>query len=118
MRFVPLNCVKEGTYLAKNLHDAKGRILLKKGTLLTEGLIDKIRESGFQSIYINDEYSNNEIEDLIKPELKVKTVSTIKETFESISQSNRQAKNKVRNLKDKQNLLLQEKYINSLNDIS
>lgn len=118
MRFVPLNCVIEGYFLGKNLYDSKGRILLKKGTELTDGLIAKMRDNGFNTIYINDEYSNNEIEDIIKPQLRVKAVGAIRETFEGISKSNKQQLNKPANLRKKQNALVQEKYISSLNDIS
>lgn len=84
MRLVPLNCVKEGTYLGKHIYDIDGRILLKKGVELNQSLIKRIMDVGIQTIYINDEYSSNEIEDIIKPEIRMKAVKTVKDTFESI----------------------------------
>ncbi|WIF94111.1 HD-GYP domain-containing protein [Caminicella sporogenes] len=115
MRFVPINCVKVGSHLGKNLYDSNGRILLRKGTKLNSSLIEKIRQSGFYTIYINDEYSSNEIEDIIKPELKLKTINTLKETFKYIEKEH-SSKN-INLLKQKKNLI-QEKHLNSLNEIS
>ena len=68
MRIVPVNSVKENSFLAKTLYDKNGRVLLREGIRLSDNLLKKIYYHGFQSIYINDEYSIVEIEDFIKPE--------------------------------------------------
>lgn len=44
------------------------------------------------SVYIDDEYSDQEINDVIKPEVRQKTVLAIKETFENIERFNIRAK--------------------------
>lgn len=85
MRLVPINCIKEGSFLAKSLYDTQGRILLTKGTRLTDRVIKKSEEIGILSLYINDEYSDNEIEDVIKPELRNKAINTLKDVFGEIS---------------------------------
>lgn len=84
MRLIPIECVKKNTILGKTIYDSDGRVLLKKGVKLTELLIQKIRQIHILSIYIIDEYSNYEIEDIIKPELRQKAVKILKETFNDI----------------------------------
>lgn len=81
MRIVPIESVREGCYLAKSMFDDEGRILLREGVQLTDNLIKRIKLMGIYSLYIIDEYSAKEIEDIIKPELRQKAVKVVKETF-------------------------------------
>lgn len=85
MRLVPINCVKEGSFLAKTMYDLEGRVLLAKGVKLTEKVLKKVKLNGIMSLYINDEYSDNEIEETIKPELRQKAIKAIKDSFDSIA---------------------------------
>ncbi|MDK2799992.1 MAG: hypothetical protein PWQ70_1611 [Clostridiales bacterium] len=118
MRVVPVNCVKENSSLAKHIYDADGRILLKKGTCLTRGLIKRILDIGIHTIYINDEYSNNEIEDIIKPEVRLRAVKGIKDTFESFSKYSKQKNMNTSSVKEKQFLKERDKHIEVLGDVS
>jgi len=81
MRLVPINCIKEGSYLAKSIYDLDGRVLLAKGVKLTSKIIEKAEIIGIMSLYVNDEYSSNEIEDIIKPELRQKAIKAIVDSF-------------------------------------
>lgn len=99
MRLVPINCVKEGSILAKTIYDTNSTLLLSRGYRLTSVIINKIEESGILSVYINDEYSDNEIEDIIKPELRQKAVRTVKDTYESIARVAAQTQTGGRNKK-------------------
>lgn len=83
MRLVPIECVREGSYLAKTIYDNDGRVLLREGVILNDLLIRRIKLIKIYSVYIHDEYSDNVIEDVIKPELRQKAVKTIKDTFVS-----------------------------------
>ena len=85
MRLVPIECVKPNTIIGKTLYDIEGRILVRSGVILSKGIISKIKEINILSIYIIDEYSSEEIEDIIKPELRQKSILTIKEAFSNIS---------------------------------
>ena len=85
MRLVPIECVKPNSVIGKTLYDIDGRILIRSGLSLTEGIIDKIKNIKILSIYIIDEYSSEEIEDTIKPELRQKAILTIKEAFSNIN---------------------------------
>ena len=81
MRLVPVNCIKSGSYLSKSIYDTKGRVLLAKGVSLTPLILQRVRCHGFLSLYIQDEYSEEEIEDVIRPELRQKAIFTVKNYF-------------------------------------
>jgi HD-GYP domain-containing protein (c-di-GMP phosphodiesterase class II) len=117
MRLVPIELAKEGHYLAKTLFDDDGRVLLREGVILNDRFITRIRDMGIYSIYINDEYSAAEIEDVIKPELRQKSVRIIKETFSSLEKYNlytvnNPSKNKNDNIKER------EKYFHTIGSIA
>lgn len=110
MRLVPIECVQEGTFLAKTIYDNDGRVLLREGVKLTNLFISRIKYIKVLSVYINDEYSDNIIEDVIKPELRLKAVKTIKDTFTSfekynmnISSKNLSSNSKKDFIKERQN---------------
>ena len=88
MRLVPIESVRKGSFLGKTLYDNNGRVLLKAGTPLTETFIKKIKQLHILSLYIVDEYSEGEVEDIIKPELRQKTIGIIKYTFSNIKRFN------------------------------
>lgn len=85
MRLVPIECVKPNSIIGKTLYDIDGRILVRSGVILGERIIAKIKEINILSIYITDEYGSDEIEDIIKPELRQKAILTIKEAFSNIN---------------------------------
>ncbi|EOD00486.1 HD-GYP domain-containing protein [Caldisalinibacter kiritimatiensis] len=119
MRFVPISAVKEESYLAKTLFDNNDRVLLKKGVKLTNSLINRIKNNGIYSIYINDDYSDNEIEDVIRPELKQKAVSAVRETFINFEKYNDYLNKKFANkAQEKQIIKQRQEYIKSIGDIS
>ncbi len=105
MRLVPINCVKEESYLAKTIYDASGTVLLAQGSRLNAERLKAIERNGILSIYINDEYSDNDIEDIIKPEIRQKAIKAVKDSFESIAKfsakenSQRVSNNKRKNRK-------------------
>jgi len=85
MRLVPIECVKTNAVIGKTLYDLDGRVLVRSGVILSEGIISKIKNLNILSIYIIDEYSSEEIDDIIKPELRQKAILTIKEAFSNIN---------------------------------
>jgi HD-GYP domain-containing protein (c-di-GMP phosphodiesterase class II) len=88
MRLIPIDAVKDGAFLAQPLYNDKGQILLTKGTKLSSKFREKIKEAGFYTVYILDEYSNEEIEDIIKPEIRRKTITSITTVLNHISDFN------------------------------
>lgn len=85
MRLVPLECVKPNSIIGKTLYDSEGRILAKTGLILNEAIISRMKDIQIPSIYIIDEYSSEEIEDIIKPTLRQEAISTIREAFSNIN---------------------------------
>ncbi|MDF2548009.1 MAG: metal dependent phosphohydrolase [Anaerosolibacter sp.] len=118
MRLIPINCIKEGSTLAQALYDKDGRILLHKGVELNEGLLKKVEENGINMIYINDGYSDNEIEDIIEPKIRIAAVNALRETFTSFEKSNQESKGKVNSLKERQMLKQRDDYFQNLNKLA
>lgn len=74
MRLVPINVVKEGNILGKSLYNESGQLLIAKNTGLSQSMISKIERIGYSSIYLASEYTEFEIDDIIKPEFIQKTM--------------------------------------------
>lgn len=117
MRLVPINCVKEGAYLGKTLFDNDGRVLLREGVKLTAPLIKGIKNVHIFTVYINDEYSYNEIEDVINPELRQKSVKIVKEVFSHFEKT---ASSQINNNNSKQKDLIkqQQGYLKAICELS
>ena len=80
MRYVPIEKVESGMMIAQALFDTFGRTLVGIGCELTEGLLTRIREYGFEGVYIEDELSEGiYVQDVISPELRRKGLSCVKE---------------------------------------
>ncbi len=84
MRTVPIECIPDGSVLGKTLYSNKGSTLLTAGTILNSNILKKLHNYNIFYLSIIDDYSKNEIEDIIKPELREKTILTLKETFSYI----------------------------------
>ena len=85
MRLVPIEAVKEGSILAKTIYNEMGQVLLAKGIKFTKNLKDRVKEHEFYSIYIIDQYSQGEIEDIIKPQVRNKAIDAIRNTLNTVS---------------------------------
>ena len=121
MRLIPIECVKEEeSYLARSLYDNEGRILLKEGCKLTKSLLKKIKDLKVYSLYIIDEYSDKEINDVISPELRQKSVKLIKDVFENAEMINlaNVEFNSLNNKETLSGLKQKEEYLNTLKDLS
>lgn len=118
MRIVPTNCVMENASLAKVITNSTGQVLLKKGTKLTEALLKRIEDNKIYTIYIDDEYSDNEIEELIRPELKAKAVQTLKDTFQFIEKQHALMDKADLDLKKRLNQKSMEKYLKQIRSVS
>lgn len=116
MRLVPIESVRENSLLGKNIYNSDGQILLRAGVVLTESRLKRIKALNFFSLYIVDEYSSAEIEDIIKPELRQKSISVIKETFCDIERIATVHKFEKRLMKDYTKK--EQEYFKSINDIA
>ena len=115
MRLVPIYAIKDGAFLAQNLYNESGQILLSKGVKINERYKKKMQEYGFSMVYIIDEYSQNEIEDVIKPEIRQKMVQAIRSTFNTLTEFNTQNSNTYKKDKLTENV---SKNIEAIQDIA
>ncbi|MCT4661321.1 MAG: HD-GYP domain-containing protein [Tissierellales bacterium] len=81
MRVLPIQYVKNGHKLAQTLKDEEGRILLRAGMEITPKMKKRLNDYGIYSIYVDDGYSDVELQDVIQPELRQKAVRSIKRAF-------------------------------------
>lgn len=85
MLYVPVETLKIGTKLPTDLfffHTDKVAVL-KKGHVITQNLIDKIKNHEIAGVYIKEpDVKYPKPEPLVNPELKKKALDVLKETFE------------------------------------
>lgn len=116
MRVIPIESVRENSLLGKNIYSPDGTILLKKGAILTQVRLNRIKQLNMLSVCVIDEYSCSEIEDVIKPELRQKCVSSIKQTFDSIEKL---SSSDILRQQDIKNFALQQHlYLESISNIA
>jgi len=118
LRLVPINSVKEGYFLGKTLYDTSGRVLLKQGTRFNKMLIESVKKAGIQKIYINDEFSDSEIEDIIKPEIKIKAVKSVKDLFSHVKKKEKAYRTKAGSLGSSSLLRIQDEQIEDVQEVS
>jgi len=116
MRLVPIECIRENSLLGKHIYAPDGRCLLRSGVVLTDAILKKVKDFKIFSLYIIDEYSSYEIEDIIKPELRQKSICIIQETFSDIQRIASVHNFENRNIKDYTKK--EKKYFKSINNIA
>jgi HD-GYP domain-containing protein (c-di-GMP phosphodiesterase class II) len=83
MRAIPTKYVTESSVLGENLYTAEGKILVKRGTLLTPSLINKIESNQIFTVYIDDAHSDFEVNRLLEQSFRVQGALLIKKLFET-----------------------------------
>jgi hypothetical protein len=70
---------------------------------LRSSLVQKLKELGYSSVYINDGLSTGEIEDIIKPQIRQKAVSTLNKIISDMAKLSEENlnKNTINVLKEK-----------------
>ena len=85
MRFVNIDSIKEGMVLAKSLFGKNGELLLNKGVVLFSSYVIKIKQQGYNGIYIEDQLSKEiEITDIVDDNLRFEAVKSVKSVFSNI----------------------------------
>ena len=80
MRYITLDASVLGMRLGNDMYDSYGRILIGRGCELTEYCIEKLKNYGFDGVYIDDELSEGiEIENIISPQLRAEGMACIRE---------------------------------------
>lgn len=80
MRFISTDQITEGMVISKNIYDSSYKLLLHSGNTLTTRYIQRIRDLGYQGVYISDNLSDDiKIHDVVYDELRVEAFMTIKD---------------------------------------
>ncbi len=83
MRAIPIEYVKSNAILGDTLYTVEGVMLAKKGAVLGDKLIEKIKQNQIFTIYIDDEHSDVEINRLLHPNMINKAMLLIKDIFQA-----------------------------------
>lgn len=96
--FVRIENAKEGLILASDIYDSEDNILLRRGTVLKSSYIKRLREKGYNGVYVqNTDIGGIVTVDPIRRETRIKTVNAVRRFFNA-SQKNVMCDEK--NLKD------------------
>ncbi len=89
MRLVRLDRCQSGIKLGRAIYSEKGKILLSKGTKLTDSFINRLKNLNIYSVYIEDESSEGiDIVESIPDELLNEASSVITEGLDKIAEMN------------------------------
>lgn len=87
MRFIPIDYLHGNEVIAVNILNANLHILVRKGTALSHKMIDRIKDYGIQSVYIEDEkmsqFLKSDISDTIHPEIRSSSVFKLRDAFDT-----------------------------------
>lgn len=121
MRLVPVGSLKRDSLLAKTIYNDNRHVLLKSGVKLTESLIEKLRSNMILSVYIVDDYSLGEIQDVISPELRNRAIREIKKVFESVQKGLKHQIKELENdksaLSKRLTLMTDQRYFDSISEV-
>ncbi len=83
MRFISIDKIEAGTYLAKSLYDYNGSVLLHKDYKLTENMIKRLKSLGYKGVYVEDDISAGiYIEEIIDERTKIKAANCLESIAE------------------------------------
>ena len=86
MQRVSVSNLLPGMVVARNIHDANGKLLLAGGFTLNQKFIDGLAQQGIVSIYIENSLLEQEsVEDFLREETRVAAVKSVKSYFSHYS---------------------------------
>lgn len=82
MRVVPLECLRGGEIIAKDILDENGSRLLAKDTSFKTFYKQRLQERGIEKVYISDNLSEGiEIKDVVSDKVRLESLKSIKDVF-------------------------------------
>lgn len=80
MRFVPVKGLQSGMVLARDINNSKKTLMLKKGMVLNDSIIERLDNQGYIGAYISDLFSEEvDLKETIDQELFCDGVRAVKE---------------------------------------
>lgn len=93
MRVIQTDNLKLGDVIGRAIYSDNGNMLLGKGTVLTAGLIKRIKDNHIGYLYIEDEMSEGiEPKGIVDDETMLKSIKTIKETMKAVAKMSSNSK--------------------------
>ncbi len=62
---LPLDKVEPGMQLTKHAENSSGALLVERGTVATEGLIEKLRNAGVQYVFVRATEDDAQLRDML-----------------------------------------------------
>jgi len=89
LRLVSIHHCHPGMVIAKTIYTEQGLVLIAKGTMLTERIINLLKKRNISFLYVEDDRLKDiEVTDSIPVELRVEALNAINEVYEQISMEN------------------------------
>lgn len=86
MRFIRKDALKPGMILEENILGSRGELLLAKGQVLTEQIIERLGSVEYEGAYVVEEYSDEaQVKGIISRKLRDNTVRALKFFFNCIN---------------------------------
>ncbi|NLP35446.1 MAG: HD-GYP domain-containing protein [Clostridiales bacterium] len=86
MRFLSIDKIEPGSYLAKPLYSSKGTIFLKEHFQLTEVLLSRLKKLGVQGLYIEDEISEGiMVDEVVSVQLRLEASAKLEDIIKNKS---------------------------------
>ena len=83
MKFLALDAIKSGMYLAKDILSADGKVLLVRGTKLTKAYLRRLKDFDYTHLYVydNDEDKELEITEPVSEKTRIQAAKIVKENL-------------------------------------
>lgn len=115
MRYISINNVKENDVAAVDVASPDGRLMVAKGTLLSQNVIDRLKSLGYNGIYIGDVLSDDiVIPETISPQLRKLAKECIKTL--NVRESVKVSHSIIKEIMDKQIVSLEMNDIRAFDD--
>ncbi len=93
LRLISLSEAEEGMLVGQTIYGANGEIMVKEGSKLSDRVVLKLKESYWEYLYIDDEYSKDvEIKGAISNEVRNKAIQLIKALYITIQKATKDEK--------------------------
>lgn len=94
MKRMPVDTLKPGMTVARNVINSSGQILACMGAKISTQYIQYLKELGVMSIYVSDDFSSEQElvssqSDIISEQLRLDTVRFVKDSFHDVTQFRR-----------------------------
>lgn len=90
MRLIPIEEAEEGMLIGQTIYGVSGEVLVSQGTKINSKFIERLKNTYWQYIYIEDEYSKNvEIKCTISTETRNMAIQFIKALYLTIQKANK-----------------------------